>query len=196
MSHHTYTTEALVLGGIDIGEASRSLILYTRDLGLVYGFAKSVREVRSKLRPAVQSLSLVLVSLVRGRDIWRVTGARALVNYYKELEDAPEKQQVLRRTAGLIRRLIRGETPGESVFIATHEAYAFLLREELTADELAIFECIVVLRLLSLLGYATQAPSWTCLKDSELSRELLRSLAGEKKTFIAEINKSLNATQL
>lgn len=196
MSHHTYTTEAFVLGAIDVGEGSRSLILYTKELGLLYGLARSVREVRSKLRYALQPFSLAEVSLVRGRDVWRVTGARPLISYYALLQRAPARQQTFLRIVALMRRLIRGEVPGEDLFTMLSQAFAFLAQEDLSGEELSLFECVVVLRLLSLLGYAAETAATEEPSDRPITRELLVELRAARKKFVQAINRSLAATQL
>jgi len=196
MSHHTYTTAAFVLGGVDVGEGSRSLVFYTRELGLLYGLARSVREVRSKLRFALQPLSLCEVSLVRGRDVWRVTGARAGINYYHVLQDAPHKLALLARVFSLARRLIRGEEPGGEVFELFEEGLTFLVEEELNKEELALFECLFIFKLLHLLGYVASFETRRTLPDEKITRELLVAMASYKKKLVHEINKSLTATQL
>ncbi|HEY4493311.1 MAG TPA: recombination protein O N-terminal domain-containing protein [Candidatus Paceibacterota bacterium] len=75
MSERIYTTRALVLSERASGEASKVFTLFTRELGLVYAYARSVREVRSKLRYNLPLYSHTLVSLVPGREYWRLVGA-------------------------------------------------------------------------------------------------------------------------
>jgi len=75
MSERIYTTSALVIGERTSGEASKVFTLFTRELGLVYAYARSVREVRSKLRYNLPLYSFTLVSLVAGREYWRIVGA-------------------------------------------------------------------------------------------------------------------------
>lgn len=196
MSYHTYTTAAFVLGGVDAGEGSRSLVLYTRELGLLYGLARSVREVRSKLRFALQPLSLCEVSLVRGRDVWRVTGARADINYYHVLQDSPDKLAVLARVFSFVRRLIRGEEPGPEVFALLEEGFAFVVDEALSKEELSLFECVLIFKLLYLLGYVASFEHRETLSNEKITRALILQMADHKKKLVFEINKSLTATQL
>jgi len=71
--YRTYTTEAVVLGSRDAGEANKYYFLLTRELGLIHAFAQGVRELKSKLRYSLAELSYVKVSLVRGKEKWRLT---------------------------------------------------------------------------------------------------------------------------
>lgn len=196
MATHTYTSFAFVLGGLDVGEGSRSLALYTRELGLVYGVARSVREARSKLRYALQPYSLSEVSLVRGKDVWRVTGAREATGYYFALAHAPLKQEVAVRILALLRRLIRGEEPHGEIFTLIENGLSFLLSESLSDEEVALVECAVVIRLLYLLGYVGETSVAGELADLNFSRELLSRLHEKKRALVLEINRSLAATQL
>ena len=41
--YRIYTTEGIVLKGFATGEASKILVVFTRDLGLLYARAQSVR---------------------------------------------------------------------------------------------------------------------------------------------------------
>lgn len=185
-----------MLGGHDVGEGSRSLALYGRDLGLIFGFARSVRERRSKLRYALQPLSRAEVSLVRGREVWRITGARPLINYSREWEHAPLKLGAFKRMLSLVRRLVHGEAAEGGIFAELCAASEMLMREPLTAEEMQGFERVVVFRLLSRLGYAPHMPALSMAVREPLSRTLLVSLEGERDTLLREINKSLLATQL
>ena len=74
MSHTLYSTECIVLGSVDSGEANRYISLFTREWVLC-AVARSVREEKSKLRYCLQSFSFTDATLVRGREVWRITGA-------------------------------------------------------------------------------------------------------------------------
>ncbi|MEK7535643.1 MAG: recombination protein O N-terminal domain-containing protein [Patescibacteria group bacterium] len=80
MAEKIYTTEAFVVGERASGEGSKVLTLFTRELGLVYAYARSVRETRSKLRYNLSIYSRTLVSLVPGREYWRLVGAQDAEN--------------------------------------------------------------------------------------------------------------------
>ncbi len=196
MAQHLYTTEACVLSHVGVGESSRLLTLYTRDLGLLLAMGKSVREQRSKLRFSLQPLSCTEVSLVRGRDVWRIVGVRLIRNYSTELCTEPHKLRALCRIWALLRRLIHGEAPQEGVFTALRESSDFVLREPLSLDELLAFERVAVLRLLTHLGYAAPASTLVPINAEPFSRELLVRAHAASPLLLAEINRSLIASDL
>lgn len=77
MAERVYTTEALVVGERPSGEASKVFTLFTRELGLLRAYARSVRELRSKLRYNLSLHSLTRVSLVPGREYWKLVGTES-----------------------------------------------------------------------------------------------------------------------
>lgn len=99
MAIEKYTTEAIVIESFDQGEHDRVYKLFTREFGLVMAHAKSVRKLESKLRAHVMPRSIALVTLVQGRDVWRLVGA----------EGKPSSYESLHEVATLVRRFIRGE---------------------------------------------------------------------------------------
>src|SRR3989344_5419541 len=76
--YQKYNTESLVLGSRESGESDRTIVLFTKDFGLVRARASSVRGEKSKMRYALQNYTLSNASLVRGKRGWRVAGAVAL----------------------------------------------------------------------------------------------------------------------
>ena len=84
MAYQTYITEALVCGSIDNHSADRSFLLFTREAGMVYAHAKSVREERSKQRYALQVCSHIRATLIRGKSDWKIAGVDPLQNFYAQ----------------------------------------------------------------------------------------------------------------
>lgn len=147
MSYQKYTTDALVIGSTPRGEADKTLLLYTRDFGFVRAIAKGMRKERSRLRPALQELSLVRVSLVSGKGGWRVAGA--------SLHRAPARFDsrgsfALARILTLVQKMVQGEERNEYLYDSLAGAHRTLLCGEAAADEA---ETLCVARLLFSLGY-------------------------------------------
>lgn len=102
MAERFYTTRALVIAERPAGESSIVYTLFTRELGLLHAHAKSVREVKSKLRYNLSLYAQTLVTLVPGREYWKLIGAedsrvgtnaslaRFLCRFMPELEDNAE----------------------------------------------------------------------------------------------------------
>lgn len=115
MAYQTYITEAIVCGSFDSQTSDRSFLLFTREAGMLYAHAKSVREERSKHRYALQDASYVRVTLVRGKAGWRVTGAESVAYWYGEMHTR-EERAFLRDLVRLLRRIAHGEMSHSDVF--------------------------------------------------------------------------------
>ncbi len=78
MPYRIYTTEGIILGKKNVGEANQILHIFTRDLGLIRAAVQGVRKESAKLKNHVQLFSWAHVSCVRGKDTWRLTSATLL----------------------------------------------------------------------------------------------------------------------
>jgi hypothetical protein len=87
--YHKHTTRAFVLSVSPSGEKNHFITLFTREFGMIRAKAQSVRVSDSKLRYALQEYSYIEVSLVKGKDIWRITNALPIYNIYFELMSPP-----------------------------------------------------------------------------------------------------------
>lgn len=99
MAIEKYTTPAIVIESFDQGEHDRIYKLFTREFGLIMAHAKSIRKLESKLRAHVIPRTLSLVTVVQGRDVWRLVGAEHLQGNTEALSDV----------VPLVRRFMRGE---------------------------------------------------------------------------------------
>ena len=99
MSIEKYVTKSIVIEAFDNGEHDRAYKLFTREHGLVMVHAKSIRKLESKLRAHILPRTVSLVTLVKGREVWRLVGA----------EEQYVKDKYIYEVTQLIRRFIRGE---------------------------------------------------------------------------------------
>lgn len=106
MAIEKYTTPAIVIESFDQGEHDRVYKLFTREFGLVLALAKSVRKLESKLRAHVLPRTITIVTLVKGREIWRLVGAQEESKDYEMIDDVTD----------LIRRFIRGEGAHKTLY--------------------------------------------------------------------------------
>lgn len=102
---------------------------------MIRASAIAVRKMQSKLRPHLTDFSLVSVSLVRGRETWRITAARRFLA-------APPH---LIRPLLLVRRLVHGEMAQPKLFSILREAFMGNMPET-----------SAVLRILHELGYVDE----------------------------------------
>ncbi|MCR4311012.1 MAG: recombination protein O N-terminal domain-containing protein [Candidatus Taylorbacteria bacterium] len=197
MSHHLYHTSGFILGSSASGEANRVFRIFTREVGLVYATAQGVRYLKSKLRYGLQDYSFVDVSLVRGREVWRVTGASKRENILDSLRGNPELCGVFGRVFALLDRLLSGEEKNELLWQYLEGAMQFATTKEHSSTAVRHFEYILVLRILSSLGYLGQSPETVSFVESPYwSDELLLDVAERVPHILGEINKSLRESQL
>ena len=76
-----YRTEAIVLRGVNLGEADRLLVLLTPDQGKLKAIVRGARRPTSKLGGHVEPLTYCLLMLARGRSWDILTGAEVLDSY-------------------------------------------------------------------------------------------------------------------
>lgn len=152
MSYVTYTTEALVCGSFDQNTADKSFLLFTRDAGMLFAAAKSVREERSLQRPALQDFSRIRVSLIKGKSGWRVGSVEVIQNDYSLAKDRETRGSVV-LVYRLLRRFIRGEEAFPELFMFVVAALDAAL--DFPKDR-QVFDLAVQVRILTLLGYVDE----------------------------------------
>jgi len=161
MSYQTYITEAFVCGSWHSNTADKSILLFAREAGMVYVQAKSVREERSKQRYALQDVSHIRATLIRGKTGWKVAGAEALHNLYGEAKSRKERG-FLRDTILLLRRVMQGETPHQHIFDDIKSV--FIGKNYEYSDGI---QSVLHMRILNALGYVAPKESWRDLLDGE-----------------------------
>lgn len=200
MAYHIYKTEGVVLGGYEKSEASKALYIFTRDFGLILASAQSIRALKSKLRYALQGLSYAYVDLVKGKGGWRVVNARDRGSFLKiksDQDDARERCSVMARVSILLRRLLKGEEENKVLFDEVVQALSFLQKTPLNKKELFSAEVVIVMRILSALGYWGDNDALAPFVGSNaLTQETIQALGEVRPIAIREINKSLKETQL
>jgi len=181
MSYAIYTTEALVCGNYNSRTADKSYLLFTKDAGMLYATATSVREERSKQRFALQDFSLVRLSLVRGKSGWRI-GSTEIENNIYNLALSREARIAIITMFKLIRQFVRGEDPLVIVFQDLKCALKMICQPNL--DPVVISD-IFALRLLYQLGYIATDESYKNYLD-EVSWWTLKPIPVKAERAIIE----------
>lgn len=193
--HHIYTTKAIIIKSTIAGEANKYYFLFTQDLGFIKASAQSVRLNKSKLKGHLQDYCLVLISLVKGRGIWRITSAETL-EQGKFLEDI-NKLISIKNIFSLLLRLLHGEEKNENLFYCVESFYHFLLKNKITLENIKNLEIITVLRILYNLGYFKKSFDLSdFVKNHELSMTTLNLFNDKKKMAILDINNAIKETHL
>lgn len=195
MAYHVYTTKGIVLGSYPSREADRVYSIFTEELGLVRARARSVRAIQSKLRGSLEPFSLSSISLVRGKDSWRITGA-ALEK--KINEEYAGKRGILSfaRIFSLLEKLVVGEESHKEILALLEHGLAYVYQIRDSADMVDMLEILLVLRLLNELGYVSGNEVDAIFLKDEYSEKLLSHTKENKKMLIDAINRGLHSSNL
>ena len=156
MSYTIHNTDGLIISQRSLREADRVYSILTRDLGLIRGTAIGVRKDASKLRGSLEPLTFSSISLVRGKEYWRITAAEVI----KEIKSEPE----ILRPLILLEKLVQGESAHPELFDMVRD----LILSRQPDDEM--FEIHLVANILFHLGYLNK-------EDLTLSKpELIKAI--------------------
>ncbi len=190
--HAIYTTPGFIIDSRAYGEADKIVSIFTRDLGLVSAVAKGIRLEQSKLRYFAQDHANAIFSLVRGRDLWRLTSAQD-----------PKAACAMRTEAGarvlaLLRRLLHGEESHPELYASIDSFNSFLSRcADLDDERKKTLESLVVFRIMDDLGYiGNDAEMDQEIVSAELSLGLLDRAAKKRIQINKHINKALKESHL
>ncbi len=150
MAYQTYTTEAIVCGTFNRNTADRSYLLFTREAGMLYAEARSVREERSRQRFALQDFSHMRVSLIKGKQSWKIGSIEPLQNFYLAAGDKSARGSIV-TIIRFLRRFYGGQEAAPALF-----DYLVQILGRLVTDisEREFSERVVQVHILHELGYA------------------------------------------
>jgi recombinational DNA repair protein (RecF pathway) len=149
MAYSTYTTEALVCGTFNRNTADRSYLLFTKEAGMLFAEARSVREERSRQRFALQDFSYVRVSLIKGKSSWKIGSIESKTNYFSSATSKEARGSVV-SLFRLLRRFFSGSEAAPALFEYVVAGLQLLAIETANRD---VLEKILHVRLLMELGY-------------------------------------------
>lgn len=186
-----YITDALVCGSRDSNTSDRSYLLFTREVGMVWATARSVREEKSKQRFALQEFSTLRITLVRGKGGWRIAGVEPIQNIYY-LATERSTRTLVRNIVRLLRRVIQGEEPHATIF--DDVIVSFQKSEYCNVDAL---ELVLSLRILNTLGYVAVKDEYSKLLQGRYAYEVTDDLSDRQRSVSKEaIEKALVSSQL
>lgn len=181
---HKYVTRAVVLARSPIKEAGVTVTLLTEELGLVRARAEGLRRSGAKLAHALQTLSETEVTLLRGKEGWRLSGAVLTTPWFSLLSPAARLRAGKR--ASLITRLVQGEEIDAALFTIY---YTFLMRLHQTPEEEHdSAELVATLESLMVLGH--DAGDIPTVDDVRMLTK------DERQVLISRINRSIEASGL
>lgn len=184
--HHIYTTPAFVISSTSHGEAGKFLLMFTEDFGMIGAVAQGIRLSQSKLRYHIQDFDYTNISIVRGKEVWRLTGAH-------EIESKIKPNILHIKILKLLKRLLHGEEKNEKLFKIIKNLYENNYNEK----DYDNIECITVLRILNTLGYIRNTDKLnTFLENDLINEEMIKNMNDNKSKVVEVINSALKESQL
>ncbi len=146
MSHHKHTTEAFVLNVLPSREHDARVKLVTKDGEVLTAIATGLRMLKSKLRMAVVPYAHINASIVKGKEMWRLTNAQSLNDTYAHVEHR-EGKKALARTAYLVEKLTPGETHVGNIFnlLMDYAKTLMILSKGIQDETVKVYETQVAL---------------------------------------------------
>lgn len=191
MSYQTYITEALVCGSWDRNTADKSILLFTREAGMLYAQARSVRKEISKQRYALQDAFHVRVTLIRGKTGWKIAGAEALQSLYA-CATTRETRGLLRDAILLLRRFVHGESPHQDIF---DDVVDVLSHKNVYPEN--TLKTLLFLRVLNMLGYVAPTKEYEYIFNNSFPFDHVMTLSeSDIAIFEKSIENALHQSQL
>ncbi len=183
MAYQTYITDALVCGVNNSNTSDRSYLLFTREAGMLFASARSVRRESSKQRYALQEFSLVRVSLIKGKSGWRIGSVESTHNYYDVAHDKEARGSVVNIIRQL-RRFVHGEANTFELFEFVLDALNYVQN---SISERNFLDEVIKLRILHKLGYVSEKNIQISLLNTDL--EELHNIHNGK--LVKELDKAV-----
>lgn len=187
--YHIHTSPGFVISSKPYREADRVYQIFTKEFGLISAIAQGIRLEKSKLRYSISDLSITNLSLVHGKEFWRIVGA----DNVDSIKNSDKVIIILAKLANLIKRLVHGEEKNEKIFDLLSRLTIIDIKDRDIAENI---ESLSVLRVLHELGYiAMTREIQTCIEDDIAL--IGEALDQDKRKFINQlVNNALKQTQL
>lgn len=183
--HHIYTTPSFIVHSSPHGESGKFLLIFTRDFGMIGATAQGIRLDQSKLRYHIQDFDHADISIVRGKEVWRLTGAHEI--------DHEKITKVHIQVLKLLKRLLQGEDKNEKLF----EIIDGLYKTKIEESDFEFVESLTVLRILNSLGYVKENKIFAeILSSHQITPEFVEYVKQHKSMIIKEINTALKESHL
>jgi DNA repair protein RecO (recombination protein O) len=179
MLNKRYSTEGIVLGKVNYGEADRILTLFTKDQGKVRVIAKGVRKIKSRKRGHLEVFNQIRFSAMKWHDMDMITEAE-LIEAHSEVKKDLRKVSVAYYLVEIISKLTQTEEK--------HEFLYYFLAEKL--HELNDSRSLKTFRLKAACDLLMQLGFWPDGKVLDDPDAIIESLI-EKKLSSIRIGKSI-----
>ncbi len=191
MSHAIYQSPAFILKTKASREANKVIYLYTKRFGLIYAQAQSSRKLSSKMRYHLQEYSIVDLDLVRGKNIWHITGVSERDSIFSHL--GKKEYRLITLLSDVLRRLCVGEEENLALWQEIEFFFQNLQEDDFLED---VYEIIIMVRILFHLGYWKNQNDLILRERNPYQKKIEEKILQAKKDYIHKINESLQISQL
>ena len=152
MSYRIYNTEGVIITNYPSRETDRQLRIYTKDFGLILVNAQGVRTMKSKLRYGLQDYSIVYLSMVRGKNRWRLVGVENILT----LNNIIKTEEKVAVVSMIFSFIIKFTDEGKDIILYTElrKVIAFLNENNFTNKQLQTLEILTLFLCLHILGFS------------------------------------------
>ncbi len=181
--------------GLNEGDDSKRLRIFTQDFGLVGIKAQGARKSLSKLRLGVQDFSYGTFSIIKGKTGWKLVSSNIENNFYEDLKFSKNRLSIAINILNFVNKNIGVEEENSALF----EMVSGFLRSLRILDEknISLAECLIMLRIIHNLGFLINDPELSLyLPTSQISELELEAIAPKKKRIIELINHSMKSADL
>jgi recombinational DNA repair protein (RecF pathway) len=161
---------------------------------MIMASAQGIRKISSKLRFVLQDYSYIKVDLVKGKELWRVTSA-SKTGQLEGISKNTDKLFIFSNLSRLLKRLLAGEESNEILFIDLIDGLKILEISKID-EELRNIEAVIVLRILSNLGYIGDDQALENIIKSPFDMDIMFEVSKIRTKILSEINKALKETHL
>ena len=190
--HHIYHTNSIILDTFPTGEADMTILLFTKELGMILAVAKSVRSAKSKLRYSLQIGSVSKVDLVKGKQVWRVISATPIDRI--NILDT-ETRAVVAKAVRFVKRMVDKEKEERGIY-SDLESLLFSTKKGHSKEKLAEIELVFYLRSLFGLGYIANNAEFRDILSREYSISELETLPLPRKKILDAIKNAIYESHL
>ncbi|MFZ2522133.1 MAG: recombination protein O N-terminal domain-containing protein [Minisyncoccia bacterium] len=193
MSYHIYTTKGIILKTMNFGEADQVLYILTENFGLIFASVKSSRLLLSKLRNFLEEYCVLNVSLIKGRNTWRITNVDGKEFSFSEYPK--ESRRILAQVSLILLKMITGESPHREIFNIVNGGFN-VLKKVKGENDLQSVETLLVLRIMKELGYVVYQQNIDKFFGVDWGEEIIKDTFEKRVTLVGLINKAIMESHL
>lgn len=183
-----YSTHAVILTSFESGENDEVLLCCTEHFGVIAAKATGVRFAKSKLRAALQVGSYVLLTCVKGKSQWKITGAT------HGTHALPPIISLMARLTKYVRKAVPLDVRDTGIFSVLRDVC--LYTGSVDARHMHVLEHVALIRLMYKLHVWPHEATHERVLTEEYSNLFLEEIYAELATFRPIIQRVLKETIL